>query len=299
MGDFVTEIAHAVDSLRPLLKATSTFWWEETHEKAFQKTKTVLVSPPVLTPFDPSLPTVLQTDTSHTKGIGFALLQKHGTLWRLVTCGSRFTTETEAQYSMIKLELSAIVWATQKCRIYLLGLLHYKVIVDHKPLVPILNQYTLDMVETPRIQHQKEKLQLYVFTTWRKGKDHAIPDALSRAPVSHLGPDDTLESTDMTAALQRKINSIMVSVQDGETHEKTGDPIVTEVRMAAQKDPKYQAIRREIEEGGPYHEFRQQGYYSIRDSLSTDGGLLLDGSRIVIPSLLRGEIVPPHITPGG
>ncbi len=193
---------------------------------------------------------------------------------------------------MIKLELLAIVWATRKCQIYLLGLPHYEVIVDHKPLVPILNQYTLDMVETPRIQHLQEKLQLYIFTTtWRKGKDHAIPDALSRAPVSHPGPDNTLESANMTAALQRKINSITVSVQDGETQEKMGNPIVTEVRTAAQKDPRYQAIRQEIEEGGPYHELRQQGYYGIRDSLSTDGGLLLYGSKIIIPSSLRGEIV--------
>ena len=45
---------------------------------------------------------------------------------------------------MIELELLAVVWATKKCRHYLLGLPHFDIIIDHKPLRPILNDYTLD-----------------------------------------------------------------------------------------------------------------------------------------------------------
>jgi hypothetical protein len=94
---------------------------------------------------------------------------------------------------MVELELLAVVWATKKCHLYLVGLPKFTLVVDHQPLVTILDRYTLDCVENPRLQRLKEKLQRYVFqNVWRRGKDHAIPDALSRAPVADPMPDDML-----------------------------------------------------------------------------------------------------------
>ena len=73
----------------------------------------------------------------------------------------------------------------KKCRMYLLGLPTFELVVDHKPLVPILDHRTLDAIDNPRIQRLKERTAPYVFTTtWRKGKEHTLPDALSRAPIA-------------------------------------------------------------------------------------------------------------------
>ncbi|XP_047482066.1 uncharacterized protein LOC125034318 [Penaeus chinensis] len=84
-----------------------------------------------------------------------------------------------------------------KCKYYLLGLPHFTLMTDHRPLVPILNSYTLDAIDNPRLQHLKEKIASYVFTaTWRKGKELAIPDALSRAPVDSPSPEDIALSDD-------------------------------------------------------------------------------------------------------
>jgi len=92
---------------------------------------------------------------------------------------------------MVVMEMQAAYWAMTKCRLYLLGLQQFKLIVDHQPLVTILDKYTLDAVENPRLQRIKERMAPFVFTTiWRKGKDHAIPDALSRAPISDPIPVD-------------------------------------------------------------------------------------------------------------
>ena len=182
LGGFTHLLSEAAGSLRDLLKPKNAFLWSPQHEEAFTKTKEILCSPHILVAFDPNLQTMLQTDASRLKGLGFALLQKHQETWKLVQAGSRFITETKSNYAMVELELLSVVWALRKCRIYLQGLPSFELIVDYKPLESILDTQTLDMVDNPRIQRLKEKLSAFIFyTTWRKGKDHVIPNALSRA----------------------------------------------------------------------------------------------------------------------
>jgi hypothetical protein len=91
----------------------------------------------------------------------------------------------------VELKLAAVEWAIRKCRLYLSGLPDFTLVVDQQALVAILDKYTLDAIENPKIQRLEERLGSYSFhTVWRKGKDHAIPDALSRAPVNDPGKDD-------------------------------------------------------------------------------------------------------------
>ncbi|KAG0729731.1 Retrovirus-related Pol polyprotein from transposon opus [Chionoecetes opilio] len=144
LADFFTEVAEAADTLRALLSPRKEFVWTPAHQSSFQAVKKALSSTPVLAHFDPALPTVLQTDASRLKGLGYALLQRHGTKLRLVQCGSRFLSDTETRYAVVELELLAVVWAMRKCRMYLLGLSTFELVVDHKPLVPILDHHTLD-----------------------------------------------------------------------------------------------------------------------------------------------------------
>ena len=190
LGDFTAEISTAADPLRELLKARNAFRWTETHTIAFQKNKKALESSPTLAHYDPSKPTALHTDASRRKGLGYALLQKHSDKWRLIQCQSRFITDTESRYAMVELELLAVAWVMRKCRIQLLGLHHFELVVDHKPLVTILDHHRLVDIDNTRLQRLKEKTSLFSFTTrWTKGKDD-IPDALSRAPMSDPSPND-------------------------------------------------------------------------------------------------------------
>ena len=190
LGDFTAEISTAADPLREQLKPRNAFRWTETHTIAFQKTKKALVSAPTLAHYDPSKPTALHTDASRRKGLGYALLQKYSAKWRLIQCQSRFITDTESRYAMVELELLAVAWVMRKCRIQLLGLHHFELVVDHKPLVTILDHHRLVDIDNTRLQRLKEKTSLFSFTTrWTKGKDD-IPDALSRAPMSDPSPND-------------------------------------------------------------------------------------------------------------
>ena len=111
LGNFTNELSGLTQPLRDLLKRKNEFKWNSDHDKAFSDIKTHLSSTPILSNFDPQRETELHTDASKTKGLGFILRQKHEDEWKMVSCGSRFISETEQRYSMVELELLAVVWA--------------------------------------------------------------------------------------------------------------------------------------------------------------------------------------------
>lgn len=82
------------------------------HEDAFKMTKQLLTSASILTYFDASREICLHTDAG-TIGIGFFLLQKSTGIdeeWKVVQTGSRFLTDMESRYVVIKLECLMLVW---------------------------------------------------------------------------------------------------------------------------------------------------------------------------------------------
>ena len=193
LGNFSSEISCYATPLRSLMKKRNEFLWSSEHDNAFENIRTALVSPPILGHYDPLLETELHVDASRLNGLGYILLQKHDDKWKLVQCGSRFLSESESRYAMIEIELLAITWSVHKCKLYLLGLPNFKIITDHKPLIPILNNYTLDKIENCRIQRLKEKLSGFSFQAkWCKGKENIIPDALSRSPIAVSTENDLL-----------------------------------------------------------------------------------------------------------
>ena len=281
-----------MSSLRPLLSSKRVFQWMPEHQVSFEKVKQALSEPPVLAHFNPSLPTALHTDASRLYGIGYALLQQQDDgKWRLIQCGSRFLTDAETRYATIELEMLAVVWGMHKCKYYLLGQPTFKIVTDHKPLIPILNSYTLDAVSNPRIQRLKEKITGFVFeATWKSGKNHAIPDALSRAPVSHPEADDDILAEDTAYNVRNCIflNSVEISVN--------GDLVLENIRKAATENVFYQKLLTFV---GTHSDMKNKKnlesdlwpYWKIRDFLGSDNGIVLYGAQIIIPSALRRQVL--------
>ena len=263
--------------------------WTADHQLAFNKVKEVLVSPPTLAHFDPRLPTAIQTDASRTKGMGYALLQRQGDTWRLIQCGSRFLSDTERDvYSVGELELTAAVWGIRKCKLYLLGLPSFDLVLDHKPLVQIINSYTLDQAPTPRQIRLKEKLAGYsVHAVWRKGKEHAIPDALSRAPFDLPDDEDKLLEDETTAFVRSVIAAAVTHVSD--------DPLLDEIRSCAPLDTDYQQLVTLVTTDFPKSKSNcpdsLRPFWNVRNDLAYDDNLVLYKSRIVIPAALRKEVL--------
>ena len=295
LADFCPHIASAAVPMRDLLRTGQPFTWNSDHDTAFEATKAALVSPPVLAHFDLSADTVLMTDASRKNGLGYALLQSQANIWRLIQCGSRFTTDAESRYSATELELCAVKWAIKKCRLYLLGLSSpFKLVVDHQALVSILDKYTLDAVENPRLQRMKENLLPYRFSTvWKKGKSHHIPDALSRSPVSDPTPDDLEDEQCSTYQATTHLISQVAGLTNSADHSHLDDPTLKNLRAAALLDPEYTALLEAVLAGFPTNpnhlDLRVKPYWKVRNDLWTEDGLVLRGSRIVIPPSCRRD----------
>ena len=294
LGGFSPAVAAAAQPLRDLLRPKNSWCWTPNHEEAFEKVKQCLVSPPVLAYFDPSLPTMLQTDASRMHGFGFVLLQKHGDQWKMVQCGSRFVTDTESRYAVIELEMAAIAWAVKKCGTYLKGLPHFDLVLDHRPLIPILNSKLLGEIENLRLQRMREKLAQYSFTaSWQKGSTHCVPDALSRAPVQDPVEEDAAASGDIDPLHSAVISALSATNEDGVRLAPLQDQTVEMVRAAAARDGEYSLLKDVIIEGFPDHchdlDHRLRAYWPVRSLLAVDDDLVVYGPRLLIPYSLRRE----------
>ena len=109
-----------------------------------------------------------------------------------------------------------MVWAMSKCKFYLTGLQHFNVVTDHRPLIPILNHYSLDAIENPRLQRLKENLSAFQFSAqWRAGKQLCIPDALSRYPVSAPNTEEDVLDCEFNVSIKTVFTGCAVLGRSG------------------------------------------------------------------------------------
>ena len=178
----------------PLLKKQPALVWLADHDKAFVSARRLLSQVPALAYYNPSRPTTLFTDASHLRGLGFILKQQQTDgQWRMVQAVSRFIVPVESRYAMIELECIGAAWAMMKCKHFLEGLPSFEIVLDHRPLIPILNDYTLDQLDNQRLLHLRLKMSRFCFRArWVPGKENIEADALSRPPVDHPTEADLL-----------------------------------------------------------------------------------------------------------
>ena len=125
--------------------------------------------------------------------MGFLLLQKYCSCdlakapiccndgWHLIFVGSRYCNDAESRYAPIEGEASAIAWALQKCRMFVMGCNNLIVVTDHAPLLGIFWDRDLSKITNPRLFKLKGKTMLFRFSIQHcPGKWHRGSDALSR-----------------------------------------------------------------------------------------------------------------------
>uniref|UniRef100_A0A1A7ZYR7 ribonuclease H n=1 Tax=Nothobranchius furzeri TaxID=105023 RepID=A0A1A7ZYR7_NOTFU len=134
------------------------FVWSPELEAAFQASKLAIVDSirAGVEIYDMERRTCLRPDWSR-RGIGYFLLQQHCTCssgvpgccpdgWKITLAGSRFLSSAEQRYAAIEGEALAVAWGLEQTRYFMQGCDNLVVVTDHKPLVKILRDQTLDEI---------------------------------------------------------------------------------------------------------------------------------------------------------
>ena len=300
---------------KPFLSPRTRFEWSDELEEAFIAARKEIVAAIEhgVEIFEPGRQTVISPDWSK-KGIGYFLYQKwcdcpsrvttcceHG--WRVVLAGSRFLTSAEQNYWPTEGEALAVVWALEDSRFFTLGCTDLEVQTDHKPLVKLLGDRTLDEIQNRRLVNLKERTFPWKFgVSWVAGRTIPAPDATSRHPQAR---QEDVEPVSVAAAM----DVIRVAEDDGA--DLAGDN-----EMAAGTDNnmrQFRAVTREIvkEETAADRGLQQlieeitSGFHNRLDDLPADvakfwqyreglyvvDGIVMLGERAVIPKKLRKEVL--------
>ena len=282
LGKFIPNLQDYTGPLRELLRSDTSWQWEESQRRSFQKVKDLLVSPQVLVPYDPNRPTIIAADASNT-GIGAVLMQVQDDGKRRPVCyASRSLKDHELRYAVIEKEALAATWACEKFEEYVLGL-QFTIETDHKPLVPLLTNKELAKLP-PRIQRFRLKMMRYAPKVIHvPGKQQIIADALSRAPSSEPNDADIALIAEVEAYASHVVNALPATQQRLQT-----------ITNAQQADEECRQIIDYCQHGWPAYMpslplLRQ--YWENRSHLAVVDNLLLYDERIVIPRSMRLEIL--------
>lgn len=190
---------------KDLVKQNTHFIWNQSHEKAFNQSKQIIVGlvKKGITNFDTNSVTCLGLDCSK-EHMGFLLLQKHcrcptkKTLvcssegWLTAFAGSRCRMVIWTHWRWSSCNCLGI----KKCHIIIMGCPNIIVMTNHQPLTEIFEDRDLSKIHNPWLFKLKVKSLRYYFAIqhcphkWHKGSD-----AISCNPVATVEPLLSLFST--------------------------------------------------------------------------------------------------------
>ena len=322
---YAFSMADEMAPYRELLKPGRKWFWDDTLDTLFKKSRDEIVKlvEKGVRSFEVGRPTCLATDWSK-HGLGFVLLQKFCNCvmdnapncckdgWHLIYAGSRFTTDAESRYAPVEGEALAVVYALEKCRIFVLGCPHLTVVVDHKPLVKLLGDRSLEDIKNPRLFNLKEKTLMYDYDIKHvPGTWHLGPDACSRYPTNSPQTSSTVASIlhdlrhpaapyDISTSLDTNCyvaSSVLAAMSGGGYTEGIDVRVITwdRVREAAAQDKETIALLPIILSGFPESKDDLpdivKPYWNVRDDLTCLDGVVLYTNRIVVPQSLRTEVL--------
>ena len=265
LTQFIPNLSEQTAPLRELDKDTATFVWNETYQQVYENVKSLVSEDITLAYYDRTKPVEVQCDYSQ-EGLGVALVQEG----RPIHFASKALVGAEKNYAPIEGEMLAVNYGIQKFHYYLYGR-KFKVISDHKPL-KYIHKKNLRLAP-PRLRSMLMGICQYDYEIEHvPGKYMVMPDTFSR-----LSQDDKVEIPGLKVQIH-----CLVDVTDYKLNQ-----LVRET----ENDGTLQKLKSMVLNGWPSSiksvdpEIRP--YWSMRDDISLLDGLLLSGSRIIIPSRSR------------
>lgn len=276
LAKFVPNMSTRTTALRKLLHEDIEWQWEAEHEREWQDIKKFLTEEPVLQFFDQDKKIRVSSDASKD-GMGGVLLQEHDGNWLPVAFTSRAMTPAECNYAQIEKELLGLVMATEKFHEYIYGAT-IEAETDHKPLISL---HTKNLSElTPRLQRLMLRLRRYdLKLSYTPGKYLVLADALSRA----YNKTNTESSSEREVAMH--VNMIKENTP-------VSDPMWNKIAEHTERDPILSQVVNALEYGWESDRARNlKPYYHFRGEIAEVDGVLLKGSKIIIPESLKEEML--------
>ena len=212
----------------------------------------------------------IQRDASG-KGLGAVLLQDE----KPVCYASQALTDAESRYAPIEAEMLAVVFACRKFHLYIYG---RSVVVetDHKPLQAIS---TKPPSQAPlRLQRMLLSLRGYdVEIRYLPGCKQVLADTLGRAAAPTVESDAYEEF--------QEINMVLSILEE----------LYEEFQKETKEDPELQTVLTMLRNG--WKDTKQQvpletrPYWTFRDEVATADELLFKGTRLIVPKVMRPEMV--------
>ncbi|KAG5867529.1 hypothetical protein JTB14_016784 [Gonioctena quinquepunctata] len=201
---FIPSFSSVVSPLTQLTQKNRSLVWDENCEAALKSVEQNLVSAPILACPDINLTFFVETDTSNY-GIGHSLSQRYQDGGKVICYLSRSLTKNGRKYSTTEKEHLAVLFTVEKLRPYLEAT-KFTVITDHFSLKWLFN--TKNLVGDG---HSGYSNMTSIFSI-AKGKDHLVPDALSRAvPYVEIIDDHVVAPEQSTDRWFKKIEAESIS----------------------------------------------------------------------------------------
>jgi hypothetical protein len=280
LSRFIPDMANVAAPLYDLLRKDVMFVWDSKQQKAFDSIKQTIKQAQALPFYNPNKPTVVSADACNY-GIGACLWQMNDNVLKPICFASRTLNAAEKKYAMIEKECLALVWACEHFSRFLVGLPHFSLHSDHKPLIPLINSKDLDQAP---VRCQRLLIRLMRFNAeavYVPGKDMVIPDTLSRDPMSGECGD-----------CYKDVEQFLMNV---ETDRPIADYLLQQISEETNNDSELQTVQGYIMKGWPTY-FKEvpmtiQSYFREQNMLSVVNGLVLFGKRIVVPQSMRAQIL--------
>ena len=269
LQQFLPRLSEQTKVLRDLEKKGTHFSWGSDHQACFDNIKSLVSDSLSLAYYDRSKPVTLQTDYSEN-GIGVALVQDG----KPVRFASKSLSERESEYAPIEGEMLGVVYGIKKFHHYLYGR-RFVVECDHKPLHHI-HRKNLSLAP-PRLRGMLRSVGNYDFSIQhRPGKEMVLPDVLSR-----LSGVDKVEVQGTRARVDQLVDISPSRLQ--------------RLQQETDNDETLVKLKEMVRKGWPRScksvEPALKPYWGVHDDMSVVDGLLLAGSRIIIPQASRNQVL--------
>ena len=208
------------------------------------------------------------TDASKEGGLGYVVAQEEGE-WTedgnfnklvnekgeqrfyMVTCGSTSLTPAQKNYSILELEMSAIVYALTNARHWLMGAPNIDIYTDHSPLKQI-NAKFMDEINNPRMVRLLEKISCYNYTIHTiPGDVNKLADFMSRFPRKEC----TMPEVERNVPFSNMVRRITQGTNKGGLRI---NQVLVNFARDGQKDIQYQQCIEEIKKGRTPSQVREE-----------------------------------------